>query len=304
MARKPAKFSPGLLLLSVIAVVVLLLIFFLTVWKPAFMKTALQRVPEAAVLAEPLHQIMSSPSGGSVIKEAAFDIELPAPDMSTAADPLIPITIDVDKNSRDNIDEIDRRLVALTEHDDPNDVLKDERLYYSFNESAPMELSKLRERLATIAKADANTTIIIKCDPNVKYCKLIRVLDLCSELGLNSRQLVCKVKPFVSDASIFKRGGPPLLADAPNGRPVVKQDPHTITIDLRMDGSMTIGGRVVTDDELRVLIEDVKRSSPDPLSTTFAIRADRAIQFHFVARTLDVVTKTGLYKISLVGIME
>ena len=49
------------------------------------------------------------------------------------------------------------------------------------------------------AAADANSTIIIKCDPNVKYRKLIRVLDLCSELGLNSRQLVDKVKPFIPD---------------------------------------------------------------------------------------------------------
>ena len=32
-----------------------------------------------------------------------------------------------------------------------------------------------------------------------RYRKLIRVLDLCSELGLNSRQLVDKVKPFIPD---------------------------------------------------------------------------------------------------------
>ncbi|MBR3687504.1 MAG: biopolymer transporter ExbD, partial [Lentisphaeria bacterium] len=69
----------------------------------------------------------------------------------------------------------------------------------SFNGSAPMEVSRLRERLAAVAAADANSTIIIKCDPNVKYRKLIRVLDLCSELGLNSRQLVDKVKPFIPD---------------------------------------------------------------------------------------------------------
>ena len=118
---------------------------------------------------------------------------------TVAADPLIPITIDVDKYSRDNIDEIDARLAALSDRDDPNEVLKDERLYYSFNGSAPMEVSKLRDRLAAVAAADANSTIIIKCDPNVKYRKLVRVLDLCSELGLNSRQLVDKVMPFVPD---------------------------------------------------------------------------------------------------------
>ena len=133
-------------------------------------------------------------------EEVMINVELPAPDMSNpTAAPLIPITIDVDKDSRDNIDEIDARLVALGDRDDPNEVLKDERLYYSFNGSAPMEVSRLRERLEAIARADANSTIIIKCDPNVKYRKLIRVLDLCSELGLNSRQLVDKMVPFVPD---------------------------------------------------------------------------------------------------------
>ena len=173
MARKQTKLSSppdaAFPLSSMIDVVFLLLIFFLVTQKP-------------------------------ITEEVMINVELPAPDMSTlSADPLIPITIDVDKYSRDNIDEIDARLAALGDNDDPNDVLKDERLYYSFNGSAPMEVSRLRERLAAVAAADANSTIIIKCDPNVKYRKLIRVLDLCSELGLNSRQLVDKVVPFVPD---------------------------------------------------------------------------------------------------------
>lgn len=174
MARKETtKLNPppdaAFPLSSMIDVVFLLLIFFIVTQKP-------------------------------ITEEVMINVELPAPDMSTvAADPLIPITIDVDKYSRDNIDEIDARLAALSDRDDPNDVLKDERLYYSFNGSAPMEVARLRERLAAVAAADANSTIIIKCDPNVKYRKLIRVLDLCSELGLNSRQLVDKVKPFIPD---------------------------------------------------------------------------------------------------------
>ena len=173
MARKPTKLNPppdaDFPLSSMIDVVFLLLIFFLVTQKP-------------------------------ITEEVMINVELPAPDMSNpVADPLIPITIDVDKYSRDNIDEIDARLAALSDTDDPNEVLKEERLYYSFNGSAPMEVSRLRERLAAVAAADANSTIIIKCDPNVKYRKLIRVLDLCSELGLNSRQLVDKVMPFVPD---------------------------------------------------------------------------------------------------------
>ena len=114
MARKETtKLNPppdaSFPLSSMIDVVFLLLIFFLVTQKP-------------------------------ITEEVMINVELPAPDMSTvAADPLIPITIDVDKYSRDNIDEIDARLAALSDRDDPNEVLKDERLYYSFNGSAPME---------------------------------------------------------------------------------------------------------------------------------------------------------------------
>ena len=93
MARKQTKLNPppdaSFPLSSMIDVVFLLLIFFLVTQKP-------------------------------ITEEVMINVELPAPDMSTlAADPLIPITIDVDKYSRDNIDEIDARLAALSDRDDP-----------------------------------------------------------------------------------------------------------------------------------------------------------------------------------------
>ena len=95
-----------------------------------------------------------------------------------------------------------------------------------------------------------------------------------------------------------------LLADAPTGRPVVKQDPRTITINLRMDGSMTIGGRAMTGPELTALLEDVKRTAPDPLSIPIVIRGDRQVQYYYGAKVLDAIKKTGLYKVSLAGMQE
>ena len=95
-----------------------------------------------------------------------------------------------------------------------------------------------------------------------------------------------------------------LLADAPNGRPVVKQDPRTITINLRMDGSMTIGGRAMTGPQLTALLEDVKRTAPDPLSIPIVIRGDRQVQYYYGAKVLDAIKKTGLYKVSLAGVQE
>ena len=95
-----------------------------------------------------------------------------------------------------------------------------------------------------------------------------------------------------------------LLADAPNGRPVVKQDPRTITVNLRMDGSMNIGGRPISADQLTALLEDVKRTTPDPMSIPIVIRGDRQVQYYYGAKVLDAVKKTGLYKVSLAGLQE
>jgi len=95
-----------------------------------------------------------------------------------------------------------------------------------------------------------------------------------------------------------------LLADAPNGRPVVKQDPRTITINLRMDGSMNVGGRAMTAAQLTALLEDVKKTTPDPLSIPIVIRGDRQVQYYYGAKVLDAIKKTGLYKVSLAGMQE
>ena len=97
-----------------------------------------------------------------------------------------------------------------------------------------------------------------------------------------------------------------LLADAPNGRPVIKQDPRTITVNVRVDGSMNVGGRNIDSSELTALIEKVKSGMPmeERLSIPVVIRGDRQVQYHDIARALDAVKKTGLYKVSLVGIQE
>ena len=96
-----------------------------------------------------------------------------------------------------------------------------------------------------------------------------------------------------------------LLADAPNGRQVKKQDPRTITINLRKDGTMNVAGRTLSPSELTALLENAKKASPgDPLSIPIVIRGDRRVQFGHAANIMDAITKTGLYKVSLTGLLE
>lgn len=102
-----------------------------------------------------------------------------------------------------------------------------------------------------------------------------------------------------------------LLADAPHGRPVVKQDPRTITINVRVNGDVKIGEKVLTAGSrenrlpaLTALIEEMKRTTPDPLSIPIVIRGDRDVQYFYISRAMNAVKETGLYKVSLVGIQE
>ena len=95
-----------------------------------------------------------------------------------------------------------------------------------------------------------------------------------------------------------------LLADAPNGRPVEKQDPRTITINLRMDGSMNISGRSVDPGELVSILNSVKKTTPDPETIPIVIRGDRRVQYKHAARILDAIKETGLYKVSFTGLLE
>ena len=166
MARKQNKLNPppdaSFPLSSMIDVVFLLLIFFIVTQKP-------------------------------ITEEVLINVSLPAPDKNPKAipNPMI-IKIDVDKDPNDTTDEVDRRLAGLKDQAARKKLLDEELLFFRFNDSPPMEFSKLRASLAAIANGDPNSTIIIRCDPNVRYRKLIRLLDLCSELGLNSLQLVDK----------------------------------------------------------------------------------------------------------------
>ena len=94
------------------------------------------------------------------------------------------------------------------------------------------------------------------------------------------------------------------LADAPHGRPVSKQDPRTITINLRRDGSMNISGRPISPSELVSILENVKKTTPDPESIPIVIRGDRMVQYGYAAEILEAIKKTGLYKVSFNGLKD
>ncbi len=95
-----------------------------------------------------------------------------------------------------------------------------------------------------------------------------------------------------------------ILTDAPHGRPITKQDPRTITINVRQDGTMTLGTHIVTPQQITALLEDIKRKDDDPMSIPIVIRGDHNAQHHYISRALEAVKATGLYKVNLTGRLE
>jgi biopolymer transport protein ExbD len=91
-----------------------------------------------------------------------------------------------------------------------------------------------------------------------------------------------------------------LLANAPHGKPIKKVDPRSVTINVRMNGDITLAGRVVSvstvSDVLRIAAHQYGPDIP------IIVRADERTYHGFVAKVMAAVTKTKLYKVKFQAI--
>lgn len=70
----------------------------------------------------------------------------------------------------------------------------------------------------------------------------------------------------------------------------------TVTIGIDKDGSVSFNGKIVTDEQLLVLLEQVKNVDRD---IPVLIKADETTQLKKLAFVMDACRKTGLNKFSL-----
>ena len=91
-----------------------------------------------------------------------------------------------------------------------------------------------------------------------------------------------------------------LLANAPHGKPIKKKDPRSVTINVRMNGDITLAGRVVSvstvSDVLKIAAHQYGPDIP------ILVRADERTYHGFVAKVMAAVTKTRLYKVKFQAI--
>ena len=70
----------------------------------------------------------------------------------------------------------------------------------------------------------------------------------------------------------------------------------TVTIGIDKDGQVSFNGKAITDDQLLVLLEEVKKVDRD---IPVLIKADETTQLKKLAFVMDACRKTGLNKFSL-----
>ena len=125
-----------------------------------------------------------------VVEDVHLQVDLPAPGAPSKGDPPPLLTIDVMRlPGLDNGDQVWEMAKAETNAELRKQILAQEKTYYHMN-GAPYEISKLEEYLKTVADTNPDTTVMINCGPNAKHKKLIKLLDICSKVGLNKLNIV------------------------------------------------------------------------------------------------------------------
>ena len=125
-----------------------------------------------------------------VIEDVHLQVDLPAPGAPSSGDAPQLLTIDVMKlPGMDNDDQVAAKAAKETDPERKKAILRQERIFYHMN-GAPYEAAKLKEYLQTVADTNPDTTVMINCGPNAKHKKLVKLLDMCSEVGLTKLNIV------------------------------------------------------------------------------------------------------------------
>ncbi len=136
-----------------------------------------------------------------VVEDVHLHVDLPAPGAPSRGEPPQLWSIDVNYQPADNGDALWAKAKNITNAAEHDAIMKQERTYYALN-GGLYEYRDLKEALKAVAESNPDITLMINCGPNAKHKKLVKLLDLCNELGLSKLNII-------DDASIaFKPDAP------------------------------------------------------------------------------------------------
>ncbi len=89
------------------------------------------------------------------------------------------------------------------------------------------------------------------------------------------------------------------LCDAPHGKPLVKKNPKSVTINVRKDGTMNICQRQMTIEQISEQIKTtaIKWYPGDFTAMPIIVRGDKDVQHGYIKKVMDAITDTGLYRV-------
>lgn len=85
------------------------------------------------------------------------------------------------------------------------------------------------------------------------------------------------------------------LTNAPHGKPLKKKDPRSVTINVRSNGQINVGGQLISMGTLSDILTNqaAKFGNDIPI----IIRGDRDVQHGYIKKVMDAVTTTKLYRV-------
>ena len=92
------------------------------------------------------------------------------------------------------------------------------------------------------------------------------------------------------------------LTSAPHGKPIKKKDPRSVTINVRKDGSINIGGQMVSMGTVSSILTNAASQYGNDIP--IILRGDRNAMHGYIKKVLEAVTETQLYKVKFQALKD
>ena len=92
------------------------------------------------------------------------------------------------------------------------------------------------------------------------------------------------------------------LTSAPHGKPIKKKDPRSVTINVRQDGTINVGGQLVSMGTVSNILTNA--ASQYGTDIPIIIRGDRNAMHGYIKKVLEAVTETKLYHVKFQALKD
>ena len=92
------------------------------------------------------------------------------------------------------------------------------------------------------------------------------------------------------------------LTSAPHGKPIKKKDPRSVTINVRSDGTINVGGQLVSMGTVSNILTNAAHQYGNDIP--IIIRGDKYAMHGYIKKVLEAVTETKLYHVKFQALKD